>query len=63
MSQTKLPMPVLTIAGEKSAGDFLGKQAQLYASNVKSVIIPGSGHWLMDEAPDKVVPELVAFLK
>jgi pimeloyl-ACP methyl ester carboxylesterase len=62
MSKTKLSMPVLTLAGEKSAGAFLGNQAQLYATNVQSIIIKGSGHWLIDEAPEQVVPALVAFI-
>jgi len=62
MSQTKLTMPVLSIAGEKSAGDFLGAQARLYASNVQSIVVKGSGHWLIDEAPDQVVPALVSFI-
>lgn len=62
MSQTKLPMPVLTLAGEKSAGDFLGTQARMYADNVTSKIIKGSGHWLLDEAPEQVVPALVEFI-
>jgi pimeloyl-ACP methyl ester carboxylesterase len=25
------------------------------------VVIEGSGHWLIDEAPDKVIPQLVDF--
>jgi pimeloyl-ACP methyl ester carboxylesterase len=29
---------------------------------VKGVVVAGSGHWLIDEAPDQVIPELVAFL-
>jgi pimeloyl-ACP methyl ester carboxylesterase len=62
MSQTKLTMPVLTIAGEKSAGAFLGTQAQLYATNVQSLVVKDSGHWLIDEAPDQVVPALVSFI-
>jgi pimeloyl-ACP methyl ester carboxylesterase len=62
MSQTKLTMPVLSIAGEKSVGDFLGAQARLYANNVQSIIVKGSGHWLIDEAPDQVVPALVSFI-
>ena len=62
MSQTKLTMPVLTMAGQYSAGDFLGKQIGLAATDVKSIIIKGSGHWLLDEAPDQVVPALVEFL-
>ena len=32
------------------------------ATDVKGVIVPGSGHWLIDEAPDQVIPQLVAFL-
>jgi len=62
MSQTKLAMPVLTMAGQYSAGEFLGKQISLAATDVKSIIIKGSGHWLIDEAPDQVVPALVEFL-
>jgi len=26
------------------------------------VVVKGSGHWLMEEAPDQVIPALVAFL-
>jgi len=26
-------------------------------------VIKGSGHWLMEEAPRQVIPQLVAFLK
>ena len=62
MSQTKLTMPVLSIAGEMSAGDFLGAQARLYANNVQSIVVKGAGHWLIDEAPDQVVPALVSFI-
>jgi hypothetical protein len=28
-----------------------------------SVIVKGSGHWLIDEAPDQVIPKLVEFFK
>ena len=27
----------------------------------EGVVIKGAGHWLIDEAPDQVVPKLVAF--
>ena len=30
--------------------------------NVRGVVVPGSGHWLIEEAPQAVLPELVAFL-
>ncbi|RFP14664.1 MULTISPECIES: alpha/beta fold hydrolase [unclassified Duganella] len=63
MSQTKLTMPVLTLAGQYSAGEFLGKQVGTVATDVKSIIVQGSGHWLIDEAPEQVVPALVEFIK
>ena len=33
----------------------------MVADNVEGVVVKGSGHWLMDEARDQVVPKLVAF--
>ncbi len=60
-AKTKLTMPMLVLTGEKASGEFLIGQARLVAENVKGVVIKGSGHWLMDEAPDQVVPKLVDF--
>lgn len=62
LSATKLAMPMLVLTGEKASGKGLIEQARLVATNVRGVIVPGSGHWLMEEATDKVIPELVAFL-
>ncbi len=62
LSATKLPMPVLVLTGEKASGQFLIQQTRLVATNVNGVVIPGSGHWLIDEAFDRVAPEIVAFL-
>ena len=56
-------MPVLTIAGEKSANTFLGRQVALVATDVHSVIIPDTGHWLIDEAPEQVLAALDDFLR
>jgi pimeloyl-ACP methyl ester carboxylesterase len=58
---TKLTMPMLVLSGEKAGGQFLIDQARLVADNVEGIIIKGSGHWLIDEAPDQVIPKLVAF--
>jgi pimeloyl-ACP methyl ester carboxylesterase len=30
---------------------------------VDGVIVAGSGHWLIDEAPGQVIPKLVAFFR
>src|SRR5213594_2079917 len=57
-----LPMPVLVLGGEKSGGEFLIAQTKLVASNVQGKIISGSGHWLMDEAPQATIPALTTFL-
>jgi pimeloyl-ACP methyl ester carboxylesterase len=57
-----LPMPMLVLTGEKASGEFLIQQGRLVANNVEGVIIRNSGHWLMEEAPDQVIPKLVEFL-
>ena len=57
-----LTMPMLVLTGEKASGDVLIKQARLVATNVEGVIIRSAGHWLMEEAPDQVIPKLVEFL-
>lgn len=57
-----LTMPMLVITGEKSANDVLTKQVALIATDVQSAIVPGAGHWLMEEAPGFVIPKLVEFL-
>jgi pimeloyl-ACP methyl ester carboxylesterase len=63
-AQTPLPMsmPMLVLTGEKASGEFLIQQARLVAANVEGVVVRGSGHWLMEEAPDQVIPKLVEFL-
>jgi pimeloyl-ACP methyl ester carboxylesterase len=60
---TKLTMPMLVLTGEKASGEFLIVQGRLVAANVEGIVIKGSGHWLIDEAPDQVVPKLLAFLR
>ncbi len=61
-AQTKLTVPMLVLTGEKASGDFLIQQARLVDVNVDGVVVKGSGHWLMEEAPDQVIPRLVAFV-
>jgi len=60
-SKTRLKMPMLVLTGEKASGAFLITQGRLVADNVDGVVIKGSGHWLIDEAPAQVLPRLVAF--
>jgi len=62
-SAAKLDMPFLVLTGEKASGTFLIDQTKLVATNVAGTIVKGSGHWLMEEATDQVIPAIVAFLK
>jgi pimeloyl-ACP methyl ester carboxylesterase len=61
-ARTKLTMPVLVIAGEKSGGNFLIEQGRLVANDVTGKVVAGSGHWLMEEAPAVVIPALASFI-
>jgi pimeloyl-ACP methyl ester carboxylesterase len=62
MAQHRLRMPVRVIAGEKSGGPFLIEQVRLVADDVDGSIVPGAGHWLLEEAPDRVVPILQEYV-
>jgi pimeloyl-ACP methyl ester carboxylesterase len=61
-SKTKLAIPMLVLTGEKASGEFLIEQGRMVADDVRGVVIRGSGHWLMEEAPDQVIPLLVEFI-
>ena len=62
LSQTKLTMPVLSIGGDKANGEALGKQVKLVATNARSVVLPNTGHWVMEERPQETMDALLAFL-
>jgi pimeloyl-ACP methyl ester carboxylesterase len=63
MARTRLQMPVRVIAGEKSGGSFLIDQVRLVADDVDGTVIPGTGHWLIEEAPDRVIPVLQGYVQ
>jgi len=62
LSQTKLTMPVLSIGGEKSLGEFLAQQMKLVASDVNGVVLKNAGHWILEENPKETTDALVKFL-
>ncbi len=61
-ARTKLPMPVLAIGGEKANGQTLGKQVKLVATNASAVVLPNTGHWVMEERPAETMDALTRFL-
>ncbi|MEP6574416.1 MAG: alpha/beta hydrolase [Gemmatimonadota bacterium] len=59
---TKLTMPVLAIGGEKSFGANEAVVMRNAAVDVTELIVPGAGHWLMEEAPSTVIRSVRTFL-
>jgi pimeloyl-ACP methyl ester carboxylesterase len=57
-----LTMPVLAIGGAESWGEEAGNGIKPAADDVQTVVIPDSGHWLAEEAPEEVLAALTAFL-
>jgi pimeloyl-ACP methyl ester carboxylesterase len=62
LAKGALPMPVLAIGGEKSFGPTMATVARAAATNVQGAVIPGSGHWLMEEQPAATVAVIMKFL-
>ena len=62
LSARRLPRPVLVLTGEKASGNFLIAQAKMIASDVRGQVVPGAGHWLIEEAPQEVIPAIVDFI-
>lgn len=58
----KLRMPVLAIGAEKSFGAAMADILRFVAADVTSVIVPNSGHWLMEEQPAATVTAIRNFL-
>jgi pimeloyl-ACP methyl ester carboxylesterase len=61
--QTKLAMPVLAVGAEKSFGATEAAVMRNVAANVREAVVPGAGHWLMEENPAFTVALIRDFLK
>jgi pimeloyl-ACP methyl ester carboxylesterase len=61
--RTKLTMPVLAVGGEKSFGATEAVVMRNAATNVREAVVPGAGHWLMEENPSFTVALIQDFLK
>jgi pimeloyl-ACP methyl ester carboxylesterase len=61
--RTKLTMPVLAVGGEKSFGATEAIVMRNAATNVREAVVPGAGHWLMEESPTFTVALIQDFLK
>lgn len=59
----RLPMPVLAIGGEKSFGSTMADVMRAAATNVQGAVVPGSGHWIMEENPAATTKIVRTFLE
>lgn len=58
----KLTMPVLAVGGEKSFGSLQAVIMRNVAIDVQEAVVPGSGHWLMEERPAFTVALIRSFV-
>jgi len=61
-NRTRLTMPVLAVGGEKSFGANEAIVMRNAADNVTEVVVPGAGHWLMEEAPAQTIQAVRQFI-
>ncbi|MCP1649798.1 MULTISPECIES: alpha/beta fold hydrolase [Pseudomonas aeruginosa group] len=61
-NKTRLTMPVLAVGGEKSFGANEAIVMRNAADNVTEVVVPGAGHWLMEEAPAQTIQAVRQFI-
>jgi pimeloyl-ACP methyl ester carboxylesterase len=58
----RLQMPILAMGGARSQGAKAADTMKLTADDVQTLVIPDTGHWLAEQAPDQMVTALDAFL-
>ncbi len=62
LAQARLPMPVLSIGGEKSLGGPLGEQARKISDSATVVVLKNTGHWILEENSQETTAALMNFL-
>jgi pimeloyl-ACP methyl ester carboxylesterase len=60
--ETLLTIPVLGIGGQHSWGGLAGDAMTHFAKDVQTLVIPGAGHWVAEQAPEKMLEALGTFL-
>ncbi len=58
----RLTLPVLAIGGAESSGEGAANTMKLVADDVQGVVLPDSGHWVAEQAPEALLDVLTAFL-
>jgi pimeloyl-ACP methyl ester carboxylesterase len=55
-------MPVLAIGGAASYGEHVREAMSSLAADLQGMVIPGTGHWVAEEAPEEMLTALTVFL-
>ncbi len=63
LAKGRLTMPVLAVGGDHSFGPTMAFVMRFAADDVHQAVIPGAGHWLMEEQPAQTVAVISAFLQ
>jgi pimeloyl-ACP methyl ester carboxylesterase len=58
----RLAMPVLAMGGEESGGENAANAMKVVADDVQGIVLPGSGHWVAEQAPEALLTALTEFL-
>lgn len=62
-AQRPLGMPVIAIGAEHATGDAPLATLRGHAHDLSGVVVPGCGHFIMEEAPQAFIAELLPFLQ
>ena len=60
--EQRLTLPVLAVGGAESSGAMVADTMQLVADDVQTLILPNSGHWVAEQAPQELLAALTTFL-
>jgi len=55
-------MPVLGVGGEASWGASVAGALSAVAEDVETLVVPGTGHWIAEAAPEALLDALSEFL-
>jgi len=59
----KLDIPILTIGGESSVGNYTETTFQQVANNVTGITLPNTGHYIPEERPNFLVKQILEFFR
>ena len=62
LARGKLTIPVLAIGGDHSWGARLASEIGFVAANVRGAVITDSGHWIMEEQPERAIALILSFV-